>query len=322
MRKFFDGTNCILGLSPMDDVTNNPFRRLCREMGADMVITEFISAEGINHAAEKSKRKMDFEERQRPVGIQIFGANEEELLKCVEVVEERHPDFIDLNWGCPVRKVAGKGAGSGALQEPERLLRTTAAVVKRAKVPVTVKTRLGYDERHKIIVELAEALQDVGVAMLSIHGRTKTQMYGGEADWTLIGEVKNNPHMKIPILGNGDLTEAEQVVEKWKRYGVDGVLIGRGAVGNPWIFEQSRRLLDGKEKRIIGIEERKSVCMRHLRELVESDGERVGLIEMKRHYAGYFKGLKGVRETRIRLMEAKTEAEARNIIETATLEKI
>ena len=208
----------------MDDITDLPFRQLCKEMGADLLITEFIASEALNRDAEKSLRKMRFTEEQRPIGIQIFGADEDELLRCLDVVEQAQPDFIDINWGCPVRKVAGKGAGSGILQDIPKMLRITAAMVRHAHLPVTVKTRLGYSHDSMMITDFCEALQDTGIAALSIHGRTKTQMYSGVADWTMIGEVKNNPRMTIPIFGNGDITTAAQAVDNKSRYGVDGSL--------------------------------------------------------------------------------------------------
>lgn len=289
-------------LSPMDDVTDHPFRELCRQMGADVVVTEFIASEALNREVEKSRQKMCFSPQQRPVGIQIFGADEASLLKCIDIVAAQHPDFIDLNWGCPVKKVAGKGAGAGMLNDLPRLLAITEAVVRRSPLPVTVKTRLGYDNEHKPIVALAEALQDVGVAALSIHGRTKTQMYKGVADWTLIGEVKNNPRMHIPIFGNGDLTSPEQVLEAKRRYGVDGVLIGRGAIGNPWIFEQTRQLLGGAQPRLVPVSERCRVCRAHLLEEVAFKGEQRAVFEMRKHYGGYFYGLKDFRQFRLPLV--------------------
>lgn len=244
----------------MDDITDLPFRELCKSFGADLLITEFIASEALNREAEKSYRKMRFTPAQRPLGIQIFGADEGELLQCLEIVEQQQPDFIDINWGCPVRKVAGKGAGSGILKDIPKMLHITEALVKHAHIPVTVKTRLGYDANDKPIVELAERLQDIGIAALSIHGRTKTQMYQGSADWTLIGQVKNNPRMHIPIFSNGDIVTPQQAIEARQRYGVDGILIGRGAIGNPWIFEQTQRLLRGEEERPISVAERVRVA--------------------------------------------------------------
>ena len=296
------GKYCVLGLSPMDDITDFPFRELCKPFGADLLITEFIASEALNRDAEKSLRKMRFSEVQHPIGIQIFGADEGELLQCLEVVEARQPDFIDINWGCPVRKVAGKGAGSGILKDIPKMLHITESLVRHAHLPVTVKTRLGYDATDKPIVELAERLQDIGIAALSIHGRTKTQMYQGQADWTLIGEVKNNPRMHIPIFGNGDIVTPQQAVEARKKYGVDGILIGRGAIGNPWIFEQTQRLLRGEEEREVTVAERVDVCRRHLMASVDFKGEHTAIFEMRKHYGGYFKGLFDFKRFRIPLV--------------------
>ena len=316
---------CLIGLSPMDDITDLPFRQLCKEMGADLLITEFIASEALNRDAEKSFRKMRFTEEQRPIGIQIFGANEDELLRCLDVVEQAQPDFIDINWGCPVRKVAGKGAGSGILQDIPKMLRITSSMVKHAHLPVTVKTRLGYSTDSMMITDFCEALQDTGIAALSIHGRTKTQMYSGMADWTMIGAVKNNPRMTIPIFGNGDITTAAQAVENKNRYGVDGILIGRGAIGNPWIFEQCRRAFRGEPEREITVKERVEVCRRHLLAAAEfnrtemreksnlacsseperegvAKGERTAVFEMRKHYGAYFKGLFNFKPFRLALV--------------------
>lgn len=309
METFNLGKYCVLGLSPMDDVTDFPFRELCKSFGADLLITEFIASEALNRDAAKSLRKMLFSPRQRPLGIQIFGADEGELLQCLEVVEAREPDFIDINWGCPVRKVAGKGAGSGVLKDIPKMLRITEAIVRHAHLPVTVKTRLGYDATDRPIVELAERLQDVGIAALSIHGRTKTQMYQGCADWTLIGEVKNNPRMHIPVFGNGDIVTPAQAVEARCRYGVDGILIGRGAIGNPWIFEQTQRLLRGEDERPVSVAERVEVCRRHLCAAIECKGEHTAIFEMRKHYGGYFKGLFDFKRFRIPLVTTTSSEE-------------
>ena len=300
---------CIVGLSPMDDITDMPFRQLCKERGADLLITEFIASEALNRDAEKSLRKMRFDNAQRPLGIQIFGADEYELLRCLDVVEQAGPDFIDINWGCPVRKVAGKGAGSGILQDVPKMLRITAALVARAKLPVTVKTRLAYDTRSATVADFAEALQDTGIAMLTIHGRTKTQMYSGQADWTLIGAVKNNPRIHIPILGNGDIGTAAQAVEAHRRYGVDGILIGRAAIGNPWIFEQCRRAFCGLGERQISVAERVEECRRHLHLSAGFKGEKTAVFEMRKHYGSYFAGLYNFKPFRLRLVSLASLAE-------------
>ena len=298
--------DCIIGLSPMDDITDMPFRELCKEFGADLLVTEFIASEALNRDAEKSFRKMCFTERQRPIGIQIFGADEDELLRCLEVVEQAEPDFIDINWGCPVRKVAGKGAGSGILQDIPKMLGITANIVKKASLPVTVKTRLAYSADSMKVTDFAEALQDTGIAALAIHGRTKTQMYSGAADWTLIGEVKNNPRMHIPIFGNGDITTAAQALDSKRRYGVDGILIGRGAIGNPWIFRQCHQLFHGELDREmeVPVAERVEVCRRHLHMAVDFKGERTAIFEMRKHYGAYFKGLFNFKPFRLALVSA------------------
>ena len=296
----------VIGLSPMDDITDMPFRQICKEMGADLLITEFIASEALNRDAEKSLRKMRFSPEQRPIGIQIFGADEEELLQCLEVVEQAEPDFIDINWGCPVRKVAGKGAGSGILQDIPKMLRITDSMVKRSHLPVTVKTRLAYSSDTMPVTDFCEALQDTGIAALSIHGRTKTQMYSGNADWTMIGAVKNNPRMHIPILGNGDITTAAGAVEAHRRYGVDGILIGRGAIGNPWIFEQCQRAFRGEPEREITVTERVEVCRRHLLAAADFKGERTAVFEMRKHYGAYFKGLFNFKPFRLALVSTPT----------------
>ena len=302
-------------LSPMDDITDFPFRSLCRRHGADVVVTEFIASEALNRDAEKSLRKMRFADEQRPIGIQVFGAEEDSLLRCIDVVAEAKPDFIDINWGCPVRKVAGKGAGSGMLKDVPKLLKITEALVKRSPLPLSVKTRLGYEEGNKPIVELAERLQDIGVQAISIHGRTKAQMYRGEADWTLIGEVKRNPRMHIPVFGNGDITTPEQAALAFERYGVDGILIGRGAIGNPWIFERTRQLLNGLETREITVEERCRVCREHLLAAVAFKGERTAVFEMRKHYGAYFHGLYNFKPFRLQLVSLTTVEELLPVLE-------
>lgn len=309
-------------LSPMDDVTDLPFREICKAKGADVLVTEFIASEALNREAEKSRRKMLFTPGQHPIGIQVFGSEEDSLLRCIDVVAEAGPDFIDINWGCPVRKVAGKGAGSGMLRDIPKLLRITAALVKRSPLPLTVKTRLGYEDGDKPIVTLAEQLQDVGVSAISIHGRTKTQMYQGKADWTLIAETKSNPRLRIPVFGNGDITMPQMVLEARERYGVDGVLIGRAAIGNPWIFEQTKRLLAGETLREIAVRERSEMCRRHLLESIrfkmesveregvaaemvaerEAQAKRAAIFEMRKHYGGYFWGLYDFKRFRMPLV--------------------
>ena len=306
MKTLEFGKYCVLGLSPMDDITDLPFRQLCKDFGADLLITEFIASEALNREAEKSYRKMRFTPSQHPIGIQIFGADEDELLRCLDIVEQQEPDFIDINWGCPVRKVAGKGAGSGILQDIPKMLRITASMVRRTHLPLTVKTRLGYSADSMMITDFAEALQDTGIAALSIHGRTKTQMYSGQADWTLIGEVKSNPRIHIPIFGNGDIITASQAVESKRRYGVDGILIGRAAIGNPWIFEQCQRAFAGLPEREITVAERVDVCRRHLQAAINFKGERTAIFEMRKHYGNYFKGLYNFKPFRLALVATPT----------------
>ena len=304
-----------LFLSPMDDVTDMPFRQLCKRHGADVLISEFIASEALVRDAEKSLRKMLFAEFERPIGIQIFGSDEDSMMRCIDVVAEARPDFIDINWGCPVRKVAGKGAGSGMLKDIPKLLHITEVLVKRSPVPVTVKTRLGYEENDKPIVTLAEQLQDVGVAAISIHGRTKTQMYRGAADWTLIGKTKANPRLHIPVFGNGDITTPEQAVDARHRYGVDGILIGRGAIGNPWIFEQTKELSSGVAPHTVSIAERVRVCRGHLLAAVDFKGERQAIFEMRKHYGGYFHGLPNFKPFRIPLVTVATLPEVLAVLD-------
>ena len=303
-----------LFLSPMDDITDLPFRQMCKHHGADVLISEFIASEALVRDAEKSRRKMLFAEFERSIGIQVFGADEESLLRCIDVVTEAKPDFIDINWGCPVRKVAGKGAGSGMLKDIPKLLHITESIVRRSSLPITVKTRIGYDENNKPIVELAEQLQDAGVAAISIHGRTKTQMYRGEADWTLIAETKANPRLHIPVFGNGDITSPQQAIEAFQRYGVDGILIGRGAIGNPWIFEQTKALMRGMEPAEIKVSDRVSVCREHLLASVDFKGERQAVFEMRKHYGAYFRGLFDFKRFRIPLVTATTLNEVLKIL--------
>ena len=298
--------DCLIGLSPMDDITDMPFRELCKEFGADVLVTEFVASEALNRDAEKSFRKMRFAERQRPIGIQIFGADEDELLRCLDVVEQAAPDFIDINWGCPVRKVAGRGAGSGILQDIPKMLGITEKIVKRAHLPVTVKTRLAYNADSMMVTDFAEALQDTGIVALAIHGRTKSQMYSGVADWSLIGAVKNNSRMHIPIFGNGDIISASQAVDSKRRYGVDGILIGRGAIGNPWIFEQCARLFHGEQEREVSVGERVEVCRRHLQMAIDFKGERTAIFEMRKHYGSYFRGLYNFKPFRLALVATPT----------------
>lgn len=290
-------------LAPMEDVSDPPFRAVCKENGADLMYTEFISSEGLIRDAIKSRKKLDIFDYERPIGIQIFGGDEDSLAMAARIVEVTNPDILDINFGCPVKKVACKGAGAGVLKDLPLMVRLTEAVVKATKLPVTVKTRLGWDDTSKNIEEVAERLQDIGIAALAIHGRTRTQMYKGEADWTLIGKVKNNPRIQIPIFGNGDITSPEKAVLYKNRYGVDGVMIGRAAIGYPWIFNEIKHFVaTGEHLPSPSIEQRVDVCRKHLRRSFEWKGPVVGILEMRRHYANYLKGLPNIKEYRAKLV--------------------
>lgn len=293
-------------LAPMEDVSDPPFRAVCKENGADLMYTEFISSEGLIRDAIKSRRKLDIFQYERPVGIQIFGGDEDSLSMAAKIVEVTNPDLLDINFGCPVKKVACRGAGAGVLKDVPLMVRLTDAVVKSTSLPVTVKTRLGWDEDSKNIEEVAERLQDVGIKALAIHGRTRVQMYKGVADWTLIGKVKNNPRIKIPIFGNGDIDSPQKAVEYKNRYGVDGIMIGRAAIGYPWIFREVRHFMNTGEM-LPGptIEERVGVCKSHLLKSLEWKGPVVGINEMRRHYTNYLKGLPNIKEYRLKLVTLK-----------------
>ena len=303
-------------LAPMEDVSDPPFRFVCKEQGADLMYTEFISSEGLIRDAAKSLQKLDIFEYERPIGIQIFGSDIESMVEATKIATQVNPNLIDINYGCPVKKVACKGAGAGILTNPEKMVKMTKAIVDATHLPVTVKTRLGWDESTKNIVEVAERLQDVGIQALSIHGRTRVQMYKGEADWTLIGEVKNNPRMHIPIFGNGDIDSPQRAIEFKDRYGVDGVMIGRASIGYPWIFAEIKSLLNkNKVLDAPSFEERIRVCRLHFDKSIDWKGERVGIVEMRRHYANYFKGISHFKEYRQRLVSAVTVAEILDIFE-------
>ena len=291
-------------LAPMEDVSDPPFRALCKEQGADVVYTEFISSEGLIRDAAKSKKKLDIYEKERPVGIQIFGANLESMLRTVEIVEQSKPDIIDINFGCPVKKVVSKGAGAGILKDIDLMVKLTDAMVKHTKLPITVKTRLGWDTDSIKIVEVAERLQDVGCKAISIHGRTRAQMYKGEANWAPIAEVKNNSRMHIPVFGNGDVNTPERAVEMRDEYGLDGAMIGRASIGNPWFFKQVKHFFEtGEHMPEVSIAERVQTAKRHLEmEIDWKGGERVGIMEMRRHYANYFRGIPHFKEYRMKMV--------------------
>jgi len=290
-------------LAPMEDVSDPPFRIVCKENGADLMYTEFISSEGLIRDAIKSKKKLDIFEEERPVGIQIFGGDEESMAMAARIVDATQPDLLDINFGCPVKKVTCKGAGAAILKDIPGMIRLTSAVVRSTRLPVTVKTRLGWDESSLNIEEVAERLQDTGIQALAIHGRTRSQMYRGTADWTLISRVKNNPRITIPIFGNGDITHPVQADQWRKKYGVDGIMIGRAAIGYPWIFREIRHYLEtGCLMSPPDMEERIAVCKKHLLGSVRWKGETLGVLEMRRHYSNYLKGLPGIKEWRTRLV--------------------
>jgi len=303
-------------LAPMEDVSDPPFRALCKKHGADLMYTEFISSEGLIRDAVKSIQKMDIFEYERPIGVQIFGSDAETMVQAAQIIESVKPDLLDINYGCPVKKVACKGAGAALLQDIPKMVRLTKAVVDAVKIPVTVKTRLGWDDATKNIVETAERLQDIGIEALTIHGRTRSQMYKGPADWTLIGTVKNNQRMRIPIFGNGDIDSPEKALEYKNRYGVDGLMIGRAAIGYPWIFNEIKSVFNHHNPiPLPTIEDRISAVEEHLDFSIRWKGEKVGVAEMKRHYANYFKGIGHFKEYRMRLVTANEAAEVREIIQ-------
>tara|TARA_X000000368_G_scaffold415243_1_gene406605 strand:- start:686 stop:1675 length:990 start_codon:yes stop_codon:yes gene_type:complete len=302
-------------LAPMEDVSDPPFRALCKEGGADVVYTEFISSEGLIRDAAKSVQKLDIYEKERPVGIQIFGANLDSMLRAVEIVEVTNPDIIDINFGCPVKKVVCKGAGAGILKDIPMMVKLTQAMAKRTKIPLTVKTRLGWDHNSIKIVEVAERLQDVGCAAISIHGRTRAQMYKGDADWSYISKVKNNPRMYIPVFGNGDVNTPERAMEMRDNYGLDGAMIGRASIGNPWFFNQVKHFMEtGTHLPSPSIEQRVSVARRHLEMSVAWKGEILGVLETRRHYTNYFRGYKNFKPYRTRMVTSNHSQEIYDIL--------
>lgn len=290
-------------LAPMEDVTDVSFRYVCKKFGAAMMFTEFISSDGLIRDVPGSVYKLKIYDYERPIGMQVYGHLPDAIVESAIKMEAAGPDVIDINFGCPVNKIAKRGAGSGMMREPDKMVEITRRVVDAVKIPVTVKTRLGWDENSKIIVELAERLQDVGISALTIHGRTRCQMYKGEADWTLIGEVKNNPRMHIPIIGNGDIKTPQDAANAFERYGVDGVMIGRASFGHPWIFREIRHYLDtGELLPDMTVAERVELAKDHLAKSIEVKGERTGILEMRRHLSCYFKGLENFKETRLKLV--------------------
>ncbi|MGH1339741.1 MAG: tRNA dihydrouridine synthase DusB [Aureispira sp.] len=292
-------------LAPMEDVSDPPFRALCKKAGCDMMYSEFISVEGLIRDADKSVMKLDIFDYERPIGIQIFGSNIDSMIRATEIVEEANPEVIDINFGCPVKKVVCKMAGAGILQDIPRMVKLTEAVVKATNKPVTVKTRLGWNDETIFIEDVAERLQDVGIQALSIHGRTRKQMYKGEADWTKIGNIKKNPRIHIPIFGNGDINSPEKALEYRHKYGVDGIMIGRAAIGYPWIFREIKHFFaTGEHLPPPTIEERVAAAREHLEKSIVWKGEKLGILEMRRHYTNYFRGLRGVKAYRSQLVTA------------------
>ncbi|MBK6352914.1 MAG: tRNA dihydrouridine synthase DusB [Saprospiraceae bacterium] len=290
-------------LAPMEDVSDPPFRALCKEQGCDMMYTEFISVEGLIRDAEKSVRKLDIYEEERPIGVQIFGAEYDSMMRAAEIVEEAKPELLDINYGCPVQKVVCKLAGAGILKDIPKLVSLTEAVVKSTNLPVTVKTRLGWDDHSIFIEDVAERLQDIGIKALTIHARTRAQMYKGHSDWSWISKVKNNPRIHIPIFGNGDIDSPQKALEFKNRYDVDGIMIGRASIGYPWIFREIKHYFNtGEILPPPSLEERVNAALNHLKNSIRWKGERLGVLEMRRHYTNYFKGLPGIKEHRAKLV--------------------
>ncbi|GAB3302247.1 tRNA dihydrouridine synthase [Hymenobacter tenuis] len=303
-------------LAPMEDVSDPPFRAVCKEGGADLMYTEFISSEGLIRAAAKSRQKLDVFDYERPIGIQLFGSDVETMGECARISTEAGPDLIDINYGCPVKQVACRGAGAALLRDIPKMVEMTSAVVRATHLPVTVKTRLGWDDSTKNVEDVAERLQDIGIEALTVHGRTRVQMYKGDADWDLIGRIKNNPRIKIPIFGNGDIDSPQKAVEYKNRYGVDGVMIGRAAIGYPWIFREVKHYAaTGQLLPPPIVEERVQACRMHFEKSLEWKGPRAGVFEMRRHYAQYFRGLEGARQWRTRLVDSNDPAEIHAIMD-------
>lgn len=303
-------------LAPMEDVSDPPFRAVCKEGGADLMYTEFISSEGLIRDAAKSRQKLDIFEYERPIGIQLFGGDIGNMVQSAEIATAANPDLIDINYGCPVKAVACRGAGAALLQDIPKMVQMTAEIVKATHLPVTVKTRLGWDDTTKNVVEVAERLQDIGIQALTIHGRTRVQMYKGEADWTLIGKIKENPRMHIPIFGNGDIDNPQKALEYKNRYGVDGIMIGRSAIGSPWVFNEIKHYFKtGTELLPPDMAERVNITRKHLDFSIRWKGDKLGIFEMRRHYSNYFKGTPDFKPFRTRMVEAFTQAEVNAILD-------
>ena len=306
-------------LAPMEDVSDPPFRAVCKEGGADLMYTEFISSEGLIRDAAKSVQKLDIFEYERPIGIQLFGGDTGSMVQSAQIATQANPDLIDINYGCPVKAVACRGAGAALLQDIPKMVKMTEAIVKATHLPVTVKTRLGWDESTKNVTEVAERLQDIGIKALTVHGRTRVQMYKGSADWTLIGEIKKNARIQIPIFGNGDIDSPEKALEYKNRYAVDGIMIGRAAIGNPWFFSQIKHYLKtGSHLAAPSLNERVTAVKRHLDFSIRWKGERLGILEMRRHYANYFRGIPNFKPVRTRLVESLDLEEIYTILDEVT----
>lgn len=310
-----------VSLAPMEDVTDPSFRLICREMGAASVYTEFVSAEALVRDIASTTRKLTIDNRERPVAIQIYGRDPEAMVEAARIVERAQPDIIDINFGCPVKKVAGKGAGAGMLRDIPKMLEITRSVVNAVSLPVTVKTRLGWDSENKIITDLAPRLQDCGIKALTVHGRTRGQMYTGEADWTLIGKLKEDPNIEIPIIGNGDITSAEKAGEAFDQFSVDGIMIGRGAIGAPWIFKEVKEFIETGYYKPISIDEKFEILQRQIRESIDRIDEYRGILHIRRHLAAtpLFKGIANFKEMRIRLLRAETETELFDLLQETRL---
>ncbi|MDR0296379.1 MAG: tRNA dihydrouridine synthase DusB [Prevotellaceae bacterium] len=305
-----------LFLAPMDEVTDASFRYVCKHFGADMMFTEFVAADGLIRDAASTVAKMQIYDYERPIGIQLYGHLMEPMLEAARIAEQAAPDVIDINFGCPMKKIANRGAGAGMLREPDKMVEMTRRIVETVKIPITVKTRLGWDEDNKIIVELAERLQDTGIVALTIHGRTRAQVYKGEADWTLIGKVKRNPRMKIPIIGNGDVNSPQRAKEMFERYGVDTIMIGRATYGHPWIFKEIKHYLTtGELLPEMSIKERVALAKTHLQKSLEVKGTHTGVLEMRRHLSNYFKALPNFKETRSKLVTENDPAKVVEILD-------
>ena len=304
-------------LAPMEDVTDPSFRLLCKEQGADMVYTEFVSADALIRDIPATTRKLRIDQRERPTAIQIYGREVEPMVEAARIVEQAGPDILDINFGCPVKKVAGKGAGAGMLRDIPKMLEITRAVVNAVKIPVTVKTRLGWDHESKIIVQLAEMLQDCGIAALTVHGRTRSQMYTGSADWEMIARVKENPRLVIPVIGNGDITSPQLAREAFDRYGVDGVMVGRASIGAPWIFREIRAALDGNDTTPLSIAEKFALLRRQIAESIDNIDEYRGILHIRRHLAAspLFKGIPHFRDTRIEMLRADTARDLYSVLD-------